>query len=305
MKHIIITILGVLGFQCAVAQQLPATTFLQDLQYIWNPGFISPTEEVEISAYYRKEWIGFQNAPNTAFLGVQYPIANQNISLSGGILSDNTGPVSKLGLQLSTAYKLRHFFSEDDHLSVGIQGFFYQYKFDPIELDFTSPGEPLAQMKSTTFTPSLGLGMAYHSFNEEYAGENIFYFGASLMQLFESELVLADGTAPRVKHYFVNTGYKLFGFNNYIEPTIQVNYVSADLYYITVGARYEMEETFWGGLNYSTVNDLSINGGVMLNDIGDNGSFLKIGAIAGINTGQTMMVGPDFEFYIGYVFQRK
>mgnify|MGYP000267868747 CR=1 FL=1 len=303
MRKLIFFIVSLCISGTCVAQQLPETTPVQDIHHVWNPAFLTSTTEMEISAFYRKKWVGFDNAPNTAFITAQYPFVDMNMSAGASIISDRTGPVSKLGLQLSYAYKLKEIFKRDDVVSLGLQGYFYQYKFDPSKEVAFSVDDPLLQAGSqTAFNPSVGFGFAYQSYVEEFDGENIFYAGASMMQFLQSDLVLTSGSAPRARHYFMNVGGKFFSYNYYIEPSFQVNYVDPEIIDIILGAKFEMEETFWAGINYSSISDLSINGGVILNDVGNRYSYLKIGAIAGINSGQTFSAGPGFEFYVGYVF---
>jgi type IX secretion system PorP/SprF family membrane protein len=304
MRNTLYIIIALLVSTAAYSQQLPETTPIQDLQHVWNPAFLAPGTEMEVSAFYRKKWVGFDNAPNTAFVTIQYPFVDQNMSAGASIISDKTGPVSKLGLQLSYAYKLKEIFKRDDQISLGVQGYLYQYKFNPNGEVTTSPDDILLMNNAsqTRFNPSMGFGFAYRSYDEEFDGENIFYFGGSVMQFLESELALSSATAPRERHYFMNVGGKFFSYDYYIEPSVQVNYVNPEIIDIVLGAKFEMEETFWAGLNYSSINDLSINGGVILNDVGDRYSYLKIGAIAGINVGDVFSAGPGFEFYVGYVF---
>jgi len=303
MRNIIYIIIGLLSSVAAIGQQLPETTPIQDIHHVWNPAFLAPGTDMEVSAFYRKKWVGFDNAPNTAFVTVQYPFVDQNMSAGGSIISDKAGPVSKLGLQLSYAYKLKEIFKNDDQFTLGLQGYFYQYKFNPNGEISTSPDDPLlANSSQSKFNPSMGFGFAYRSYVEEFDGENIFYVGGSVMQYLQSELTLTTASAPRERHFFVNVGGKFFNYDYYIEPSVQLNYVNPEIIDIVLGAKFEMEETFWAGLNYSSINDLSINGGVILNEVGDKYSYLKIGAIAGINVGDIFSAGPGFEFYVAYVF---
>lgn len=303
MRNILFAFISLCFTSICYGQQLPETSVIQDVQHIWNPAFLASGEQAEISAYYRKKWVGFDNAPNTAFVTIQYPFEDLNMSAGASIISDRTGPVTKLGLQLSYAYHLNQIFKKDDQFTVGIQGFFHQFRFDPTKEVASTPGDPLlAGGNQTKFNPSVGFGFAYKTYTEDYDGENIFYFGASVMQFLESDLVLSSGTAPRERHYFGNIGGKFFGYDYYIEPTVQLNYVNPEIIDMVLGLKYELEETFWAGINYSSINDLSINGGVILNEVGGRYSYLKIGAIAGINIGDTFNAGPGFEFYAAYVF---
>ncbi len=284
-------------------QQIPHTTPLQELQHLWNPAFTAPGTNLEATGYFRKQWVGFDNAPSTAFASLQYPFVDMNMSTGAIIISDKTGPVSKLGLQLNYSYKLREIFKDDDHLAFGINGYFYQYRFNPKDELVNQQNDPLLNGSTQSkFNPSLGFGFAYFSYTEEFRRENIFYIGASTLQILPSELALESGSAPRERHYFFNVGTKFFNYDYYIEPSVQVNYVNPELINILLGVKYEMEETFWAGLNYSSTNDINLFGGVILNEVGGRYSSLRLGFLAGFNAGPVFSAGPGFEFYIGYRF---
>ncbi|MBT8191097.1 MAG: PorP/SprF family type IX secretion system membrane protein [Saprospiraceae bacterium] len=281
------------------AQQLPYTSPLQEMHHIWNPAFTAPGTLMEASAFYRKQWFGFDNAPNTAFASIQYPFVDMNMSAGGAIISDKTGPVSKFGIELNYAYKLREIFSDEDQISLGINGYMFQYSFNPGGEKFNDPDDPLFGTASQSgFNPSLGVGFAYFSATEEYGRDNIFYFGLATLQSFSPDLNLASGKANREQHIFGNIGVKWMGYGWYLEPSLQVNYVRPELIDYIIGMKYEMEETFWAGIALSSVNDYTINGGIIMNDINGRYTSLKIGAVAGING--SLGTGPSFEFYIAY-----
>ena len=91
-------------------------------------------------------------------------------------------------------------------------------------------------------------------------------------------------------------------YDFYLEPSVQVNYVNPEIINIILGMKYEMEETFWAGINYSSTNDFNFYGGVILNDVGNRYSSLRLGVLAGFNAGPIFQAGPGFEFYVGYRF---
>ena len=281
------------------AQQLPYTSPIQELSYLWNPGFTAQGTDLEYTAFYRKQWFGFDNAPNTAVASVQYPFIDLNMSVGGSIISDKTGPVSKTGVQLNYAYKLREIFSEDDQLSLGINAYLFQYSFSEKDQQIIHPDDPLlAGSTQSKFNPSAGFGLAYLSSTEEYRGDNVFYFGVATMQSFSTDLSLATGSATREQHIFANLGTKLYGYSHYIEPSFQVNFVNPEIIDYILSAKYEMEDTFWSGISYSSTNAISINGGVIMNDVGGRYTQLRIGALAGING--SLGTGPTFEFFLAY-----
>lgn len=304
MKNVIkIFILIALPLSFVYGQQLPFTTPAQELHHFWNPAFTAPGTEMALTGFYRKQWVGFNNAPNTAMATIQYPFVDMNMSAGAAILSDKTGPVSRLGLQLNYNYKLREILKDDDHLAIGISGLFYQYRFDATSEVINDIDDPLVfGQAQSKFNPSVGFGFAYFSSTEEFENENIFYFGFSTLQYLAADIVLESGDAARERHYFANVGSKFFIYDAYIEPSIQVNFVNPELMNIIVGGKYEMENTFWAGLNYSTVNDLSFSGGVILEDVGGRYTSLRLGILAAMNAGPLIANGPSLEFLAAYRF---
>ncbi len=301
MKKITYTLLGILFAVGLNAQQLTQTTPIQDLQHIWNPAFTAPGTKMDVSAYYRRQWLGFNGAPSTAAASIQYPFVDMNMSAGAIIIADRTGPVSKTGLQVNYAYKLKELLNRDDQLSFGINGYFHQYGFDADGVTIRDKDDVLLTSgRQTKFVPSFGVGMAYFSGTEDYSGDNIFFVGFSALQILANDLLLDAGNAKRERHYFVNMGTRLFGYNHFIEPSFQVNYVNPQLINYVLGAKFELEESFWAGLSYSSVNDVAINGGVILNEIAGRYTQLKIGALATINGGSIMSAGTSFEFFVAY-----
>lgn len=301
MNRIIYVLLGVFASGLLYSQQLTQTTPIQDLQHIWNPAFTAPGTKMDASIYYRRQWLGFEGSPKTAVASLQYPFVDMNMSAGAQIIADRTGPVSKTGLQVNYAYKLKELINRDDQLSFGINGYFHQFGFDGQGLVVRDQDDVvLTTNRQTKFVPAFGVGMAYFSNTEEYNGENLFYFGIAGLQILESDLLLDTGNAQRARHYFVNMGTKLFGYNHYIEPSFQVNFVKPDLIAYVLSGKFELEESFWAGLSYSSVSDVSINGGVILNEIAGRYTQLKIGALATINGGAIASAGTSFEFFMSY-----
>ena len=302
MRKTLYTLFSLILFSVgSEAQQLSHTTPFQEMHHVWNPAFTAPGTDMAFSAFYRQKWVGFQGAPNTAAVSMQYPFVDMNMSAGGILISDWTGNVNKTGIQLNYAYKLKELLNRDDQLVIGIDGYFHQYRFDASKATTNVIDDPiLNNSRQTKFIPSFGAGIAYFSGTEEYGSDNLFYVGFSTLQLLASDVLIDSGNAKRERHYFANMGTKLFGYDYYIEPSFQINYVNPQIIDYVVGAKYEMEETFWAGLAYSSLNDFSLNGGVILDEIGGRYTQLKIGALASINSGAIVNAGPNFELFVAY-----
>ncbi len=301
MKKILIVTLGLILYDVVNAQQISHSTPIQELQHIWNPAFTAPGTKLDASVYFRKQWVGFEGSPTTAVASVQYPFADYNMSVGGLLISDRTGPISKNGIQLNYAYKLKELINRDDQLVLAANGFFHQFSLDASSLVVRDVDDVLlTSNRQTKFIPAFGFGFAYFSNTEEYNGDNAFYFGISALQILESDLLLDAGNAARARHFYVNMGTKLYGYDHYIEPSFQVNFVRPDIITYQLGAKFELEEAFWAGVFYSSVNDVSINGGVILDEIAGRYTQLKIGALATINGGSLLTAGTSFELFVSY-----
>lgn len=168
MKKLLLITFGLFVFSFSNAQQLPLTTPIQDLHHIWNPAFTAPGTKLDASIYFRKQWVGFEGSPTTAVGSIQYPFEDLNMSAGALIISDNTGPVSKTGLQLNYAYKLRELINRDDQLVFGINGYFHQFRLNSSSLVVQDTDDLLTTTSTQTkFVPAFGVGIAYFSNTED------------------------------------------------------------------------------------------------------------------------------------------
>jgi len=70
---------------------------------------------------------------------------------------------------------------------------------------------------------------------------------------------------------------------------------------LRAGLRYEMEDAFWGGVGYSTSNEVTFQGGVILPEIGGRYGSLRIGFLGNVGIGSVSSnFGPGLEFFLGY-----
>jgi type IX secretion system PorP/SprF family membrane protein len=288
----------------AEAQQIANSSHLPETRIIWNPAMTAPGSRVIADAFVRMQWLGFEGAPFSGFASLQYPINKQNMSAGAIVHYDKTGPVSKTGLQLNYAYKVKRFFKKYDQLSLGISANFQQYAFNPSSLISNDPNDVLlSNVRQSQFFPSVGTGFFYNSNTREYRG-NSFYVGAAVNQLFTTDVLVNDFDQARQSHIHFTVGGKIYGDGMYIEPMISANLVQPDLLDVLYSLRWEMQEAFWAGLGYSGSKILAINGGVILPDMGDNYGEMRLGVLAHIGVSSAIQqAGPGVEFYVSYSFE--
>lgn len=284
-------------------QQLPQSSFVEDAKHYWNPAATAAGTDIRTSLFFRQQWLGFGAAPRTGFVSMEYPFIDLNMSAGALINFDQTGPVSKMGLHLLYAYKLRGVLTDDGQLSLGINVGMSQYSFDPNATTFGDEGDVLLQGgRATAFYPTVTGGIYYMSSTEQFR-ENVFFVGLALRDGFATQVLVNDSDQIRERHLHFNIGTRVYQDYSYIEPSLTVNMTRPDIVDIRAGLRYEMRETFWVGLGYGTINEVNFQGGYILPEIGDKYGRLRVGVLGAINVSENASnLGPGFEFFVGYLY---
>lgn len=303
-KYLYISILLVVGFlQESLGQQMAQSTFMEDAKHYWNPAVTGVDHNMRTNLFFRQQWLGFGGAPRTGFVSFQYPFVDMNMAAGAIINFDQTGPVSKKGLQLTYAYKLKDFLGEDSQLSLGINVGFQQYAFDPASQTFNDEGDALLQGGSTSaLYPAISGGVYYLSNTREYDG-NVFFAGLAYRNAFTTDVLINNSNQARERHIHFNLGTRVYQRYSFIEPSITVNLTAPEQVDIRAGLRYEMQDAFWAGLGYSTINEVSIQGGFILPEFGNRYANLRVGVLGNIGiSGDVQQLGPGFEIFVGYLY---
>ena len=302
--YIYLTIFIVFGIiQKGTSQQMAQSSFIDEAKHYWNPAATGIDHNIRSSLFFRQQWLGFGQGPRTGFLSFQYPFIDMNMSAGAIINFDQTGPVSKKGLQLTYAYKLKDFLGDDSQLSMGINAGFQQYVFNPSTQIFNDTEDVLLQGSSTsTAYPTIGGGVYFLSNTKEYDG-NVFFAGLAYRNAFTTDVLINGSNQKREKHIHFNVGTRVYQQYSFIEPSITVNLTAPEQVDIRAGLRFEMEDAFWGGLGYSTTNEVSIQGGFILPEFGNRYAKLRIGVLGNIGISSDVKnFGPGFEIFVGYVY---
>lgn len=283
------------------AQQIGYNSHFTEVMSFWNPAAIAPETEMEATAFFRQQWLGFESAPRTGFASIAYPFLDYNMSAGAILYLDNTGPVSKTGITANYAYKLQEVLSDDDQLSIGLSGTYTQYRFSDADLIFNDKTDILINNSNlTTLYPSVSAGIFYTR-NGRRDEDRKFWTSFSMQQIVDGGVEVLGAAAQRENQFHFGIGARKYGYDSYIEPYLTVNLTQPEIIDILVGARYEVEERFWAGLGYSTVNDLSIQGGWIIPEISGRYTSLRIGAIGNIGLSSAVGdFGPGFEIVIAY-----
>ncbi len=292
------------SLQFVSSQQLPHLSFFDNTGFIWNPAMTATDYNMRTSMFYRQQWLGFDGAPRTGYIGLEYPWVRQNMSFGGALITDSSGPISKNGIKLTYAYKLESLLNRYDQLSFGISADFTQFSYDPSNEVFNDEADQLlVSGRNSSFFPSVGAGFFYTNNTEEF-DDNSFYVGISGTQVYSTSILLDRGNFERDMHWFSTIGTKLyFDYQYKLEPRLQINVVNSEILDVMASALFEMEETFWAGVGYSSAMELSFQGGYILPDALARYSELRIGALANIGLSDRLKdFGPGFEVFFLYKY---
>lgn len=284
------------------AQEIGQLSFFDQTHYIWNPAFTGLQKNLDAQLLFRQQWVSLPGSPQSGYAGLQKNIEDANMGLGGVLILDRSGPISKNGIQLNYAYRLREAFGDDSVLSFGFSGSISQLRFDSSSEIFNDDGDPLIDlMPNSAIFPTLNFGFVYLSNIDIDPTETSYYVGASVQQFYSSNVLLMDSEFSRERHIYLNAGVKIPMLESILEPYLAVNYVRPSLVDIQVAMKYEVSDVFWVGAGYSNISEATLYGGIIVNDFINSGSTLRIGALGNYGLSSIASdLGPGFEFFMNY-----
>lgn len=132
-----------------------------------NPAYAGSQDALNITALYRKQWTGFDNAPNTLSFTAHTPLKNKKVNLGLIVTSDRFGITEQLKASLIYAYRIK---LGKGGLSFGLLGGVDSYRISWNKVKTTESSDPsfLAGTEKRIY-PEAGFGIYYAS-KKLYAG---------------------------------------------------------------------------------------------------------------------------------------
>jgi type IX secretion system PorP/SprF family membrane protein len=149
------------------------------LQYMFNGFLINPAyagshEALELSGNYRKQWMGFNGAPQTVAFGAHTPMRNKANNLGLLVTNDQFGIFTHQKFALAYAYRFR---IKNSFLSLGLQGGADYLSSNWSKLNTIQENDPNFSVgQQRTVIPVAGFGAYFHS--------QKIYFGISVPELY-------------------------------------------------------------------------------------------------------------------------
>lgn len=180
-------------------------------QSFLNPAALAIDAKYQADLIYRSQWYQFDGAPKTFAASLQAEIAG-DMAVGLNFYNDQIGAYKSSGVSGQYAYRL--LFDRSNAMIFGAGIGIESKSADLAAALTTQPNDPaFAQGYSQVFFQS-SFGMYYYS--------PLFYIGASVPQMFQTNFSSTDGIRPSRFHYYLSTGWYLRASENYtFNPNIQ------------------------------------------------------------------------------------
>jgi type IX secretion system PorP/SprF family membrane protein len=265
MRRIIFSILLLMSFFDAHAQQDPHYTQYMYNMSVFNPAYAGSKEAVSTGLLYRRQWIELEDAPATATLFAHAPVG-KNVGLGISFINDRIGPVQENNIYADFSYTLR--LSESHKLAFGLKGGFTLHNVAlNSRIASTLPDPTDGAFGQDTNNGYFNLGSGLFFYTDKY------YLGASVPNFLKGKHLDYNGRSygNEESHYFFTGGY-VFDLNenfkfkpffmvksSFKAPAsfdVSANFLMYDKF--EAGLTYRKEDSFGLMLNYGITKDLRI-----------------------------------------------
>ncbi|NDV68758.1 type IX secretion system membrane protein PorP/SprF [Dysgonomonas sp. 25] len=251
----------------------------------YNPSFVGETNNIDISAMHRMQWIGTTNAPKTTIASAHMPFNFLDKKHGAGIhfFNEKIGLFSNTNISLQYAYKFD--FKNGKTLNIGLQGSSMSIDFDAAGIhipdsDYHDKNDPAKPTGGEDKTIDMGLGISWIT--------PWYYAGFSVTHLWEPKYELDDTHRSFIGRAYYLTGGCNIPINNSLfemQPSFLVK-SDAIVTQIDVTARAEYNNLFSGGVTWRKDDGFVFLLGLKLKNIEAGYSFdLSTSEIAKASSG--------------------
>ena len=238
------------------AQQDPQYTQYMYNMNIVNPAYAGSRGTLSIGVLGRTQWVGINDAPQTATLSVHAPLG-RNLAAGFSAIADTYGPVNEQNIYADISYTIST--SEEGRLAFGLKG--GVTLFDVGLLSVTLPqsitpgSDPAFADNINEAFPNFGAGAYYYN--------DKFYVGLSVPNILEKLHVEKSGNlalrAAEETHFFLTSGY-VFELSESLKfkPSTMLKGVAGSPLSVDVSANFLMNDRLELGLNYRLDDSVGI-----------------------------------------------
>lgn len=246
MKRIIKSIfLLLLPFSLA-GQLAPVTS-----QYVLNPLSINPAfagnrGDLNIAAFYRRQWAGITGAPETMTLAADAPFSDAKMGLGFSITNDKIGVTKETHFVADYSYKLN---LDKGDLSFGLGAGLITTNTSWSDLVVLDPGDESYLANSRVFVvPDFSFGM-YYSAREFFLGLSIPKLLGYKFNFDKNKYSMSFN--PGQYNFLLNGGY-VYTLNDRIKllPSTLITFSPGEKLLLDLNAYASFKDKFWAGVSF-------------------------------------------------------
>ena len=189
-----------------VAQQVPQYSQYMFNHFAINPALAGSKDCIDVRLGYRKQWVGFDGAPTTAWTSVhgvfknkQKPYQKNKHGFGAFIETDDTGPLGFTMFNVAYAYhlQLNQKYMASFGLFLGVQ----QHKLDAGKVTLTNFNDPAIGNGGSVFVvPEVWPGVLFYNDNT--------FFGFSVRQALGNKIDGLGIESRLTRHVLLNGGHR-------------------------------------------------------------------------------------------------
>lgn len=208
-----------------------------------NPAYAGNRAERNVTALFRRQWVGIDGAPTTASISWDSRVEESNIGYGFQFYKDQIGVESTSGFQAFYSYRLSF---SNSFLSLGLSAGILNYRAGLRDVE-TVVSDPAFSENVNRALPTVGFGALYASDN--------WYAGFSIPALLNTKINSQKYqiTTSANNHYFLTTGY-IFDVSESIrlKPSILLKAVKGSPFEYDLNLNAWFQKTIGLGVSYRT-----------------------------------------------------
>lgn len=237
-----------------LSQTAPVTS-----HYLLNPITINPAlagqrGALNISLFYRSQWVGIDGAPETATFAIDAPFSYSKLGVALIITSDRIGVTKKNRFSTYYAYKIN---MGEGSFSLGLGAGVVTINSAWSDLSADDPGDDAYLINSPVFiVPSFKFGV-YYSHKNFFAGISVPELTESIFDYGKNKYDLTFD--PEQYHYLLHTGFMLNLSQKFVfSPSTLVTYSAGEDLLYDINTHFNVADRLWLGVSYR--NKRSVGG---------------------------------------------
>jgi type IX secretion system PorP/SprF family membrane protein len=296
-KLIIIIAFAAAAFTGLQAQQIPLYSQYWYHPFLYNPALTGSTGSPQLFFIYRRQWAGFDQAPETRAATFDMPVMSNKAGFGGYVYNDQSSIFRRWGGSFSYAYHIN--FAENHRLSLGLSAGAQSVRInynDVFVLDPTDEVITNGIQRNSYFEAGFGINYMLKDWS----------LGLSVPSLFGTDLSYLSQNGrtgyETARHYVAQTSYKLrLAQDKFtIQPTVMFRTTEALNFQLDAGASFMYKDWVWINGMYRYDYAVSVGGGFKVHNMITVGySYdLPINNLNGYTTG-------SHEILLGITFGKK